>query len=233
MTSPLKSFAIASIVALAPVVASAANVEFNEALLQTATSVTNDGLTLTASAADGGTVETYTLGGPSGLYFGGGGGFSIFPGPAAASGTYTLGFDQAVSSIEIKFGWLTNFVDGETLFDFQADGASIFAVLSGAVGTAQDGITGQVTTSVGNGKGTLTYDAGGSSFSAFSFKHTQDPSNIGFVINSVIVDVSAVPLPAGLPLLLGSVAGGGFVVLVVFLSCWRLLIMSSVSFFLR
>jgi hypothetical protein len=206
MTIPLKSFAIATIVAFTPVAASAANVEFDEALLQTATSVTNDALTLTASAADGGTVETYTLGGPSGLYFGGGGGFSIFPGPAAASGTYTLGFDQAVSSIEVKFGWLTNNAAGETLFEFAADGSPICAALRGAVGPAQNAITGQVTTSVNNGKGTLTYDAGGSSFSAFSFKHTQDPSNIGFVINSVIVNVPAVPLPAGLPLLLGGVA---------------------------
>ena len=211
MNFSTKTIAMAFTFATTPVIASAASVTFDTDLLQTATTVISDGLTLEATASNGGTVETYSQGGPQGIYIGGGGSaFSIFAGPQNTSGSYNLNFSQAISSIEIRFGFLTSSINGaEEVFDFAADGIPVFAALSAQSGTSQD-LTGLVTSSVSNGLGTLTYDAGGSQFTDFSFNHTQFAGNIGFILSNIEVDVAPVPLPAGLPLLLAGVGVLGF-----------------------
>ena len=209
MKFPIKTIIAAGVLAVAPAIASATSVVFDTNLLQTATNVTSDGLTLDVTGSNGGTVETYSLAGPQGIYLGGGGsGFSIFGGPNNTSGSYNLNFSSAISSIEIRFGFLTgNATSGEEVFNFAADGSPVFALLSDTTGTSQDSMTGLVSSSVPNGLGTLTYDALGSGFTDFSFDHTQEPSNIGFILSNITVELAPVPLPAALPLLLFGVGG--------------------------
>ena len=129
---PIKTIIAAGVFAVAPMIASAASVVFDTNLLQTGTTVTSDGVTLDVTGSNGGTVETYSLGGPQGIYLGGGGSsFSIFDGPNNTSGSYNLNFDHAISSIEIRFGFLSgNATSGEEISNFAADGDSIFASLT-------------------------------------------------------------------------------------------------------
>lgn len=173
------------------------------------------GLGLTASASAGGAIRQYTQGSPNGLYVG-----SITSGAfntsanltAPASGTYTLAFDQAISSISFDFDWLSAGAgQNEELSGFATDLGTI--TLTGMdfvpiFATSLDVPSQTITTTNGRGKGTISYS--GATFNSFSFDHIQDPPRLGFIIDSITVEtVAPVPLPAALPLLLAGLGAMG------------------------
>lgn len=185
------SFAVAT-------AAQAAPVTFGADLLDDATSVTQDGLTMTATTSNGGFVGTYTDDG-NGLYIGGG-----YQGATnALSGSYSLGFDQKIDSISISYDWLTDNASGvENIFNFATDASGAVTITHAEIGstgqTSYDGTT--VVSNTRRGDGVISYSGAG--FNAFLFDHTQASATLGFVIRDITVNIAPVPLPAGLPLLL-------------------------------
>lgn len=181
------------------------------------TEVTADsgGLGLTATASTGGAIRQYTQGSPNGLYIGSitSGAFNTVANlTAPASGTYTLAFDQAISSISFDFDYLSSGSgQNEELSGFATDLGPIALTAMDFVSsfaTSFDVPSQTVTTTNGRGAGTISYS--GATFSSFSFDHIQDPARIGFIIDSITVEtVAPVPLPAALPLLLAGLGAIG------------------------
>ncbi|WP_425039343.1 VPLPA-CTERM sorting domain-containing protein [Primorskyibacter sp. S187A] len=167
-------------------------------------------LLLTATATDGGVIRTYDVLGEQGLYIGAvrQGPFTTSNTTAPASGTYTLGFDKAVTEITFSLDYLTNlFGPSETISDFRVDGTLIDLTSANYTGTTTslDDVTDVISTTVRRGTGVFTYSGG--PFSSLSFVHEQNPRNIGFTITSLDVTLAPIPLPAGLPLLLAGLGG--------------------------
>ena len=189
------------------------------ATLDSATA-TVDGLTITFSATAGGVLDDYNNTGPQGIAIGApanGGVNTDFSGNTNPDfGSYAISFDQAITSINISFGFLTDFGTApETISNFSIDAAALPSGSISASGLTNTQLTLDPDTisainGVRNGLGNISF-AGGP-FNSFGFDHSQDPINIGFVITSVTVETAAaVPLPAGLPLLLTGGALFGFI----------------------
>ncbi len=201
-----------------PVTAHAVSVNFGNAdlfgsavnaALDSAT-LTVDGLTLNATASNGGVVDVYSGGGPNGLVIGApsnGDANTDFSGLTnPASGDYSLIFDKAVTSIEVTFGFLSNIASPpETISTFSADATALSAtdiIVSNLVGTSYTA-AGVIIANLGVGNGTGIFTYSGAAFNSFSFFHEQNPTNIGFVISNLKVELAPVPVPAALPLLAG------------------------------
>jgi len=202
---------------MSPMMAYAASVTFNEALLQTVTpnatnteaTTSQDGVTLTARTTDG-RVDYYDdngVGG-NGLYIG-----AIIRGEnygtstsAPTSGTYELNFSTAISSISFEFDWLTNRDPAEAITGWATENGSVNIDYTSLRTTDFDDTTDTITSTGNSGSGIVTYS--GSAFTSLFFDHTQAARNIGFVINEITI--SPVPVPASLPLALAGFGIFGF-----------------------
>lgn len=220
-----------AIAAMGPFTAQATTVTFDNPTLLTSAvnaglisaSVTVDGLNLDVTASGGGVVDVYTVASapPTGIAIGAPSNGNInsdFTGNTnPSSGTYSLNFDQALTSIEVTFGFLTNRTGtsqdpGETISQFAADGFGLLASVIGFTNSGGTSFSGGVISAndgVGNGRGIFRYN--GPAFSSLSFLHQQNPRNIGFIISNVSVEIAPVPLPAALPLMGAGFAALGFV----------------------
>ena len=182
----------------------------------TTVDVVKGGVTMTAVANNGGAINVYNSGGGAGLYIG-----SITSGPlntntnttAPASGSYGLEFSQAITSISFVFDWLTKSTHGEeALSMFSTDNGALSlaaANFTNLGGTSLDAGAQTINTTVGRGKGSVTYS--GADFTSFYFDHTQNPRNIGFTVTNVTVELAPVPLPAALPMLAAALGGLGLI----------------------
>lgn len=212
--------------------ANAATITFNESQLaggsgnadQTSVTVSSGGLGLTASTdpSGDGRVRTFQVGTPQGgLWFGAtvGNNFGdpINNATAPSDAVYSISFDQAVTSISLSFDYLTDNVtrpQPELLSEFATELGSATIVTSGLFDVFHNTATNSVIADRSQpgstaGQGTISFDSGGLAFNTFSFRHQQTPEQIGFTVNTVIVDVAAVPLPAALPMLLAGLGGLG------------------------
>lgn len=220
----------AAVAVLGLTAAQAGTITFNETQLaggtvntgMTQVDVESGGLGLTASTdpTEDGRVRTYRVGTPQGgLWFGATEGLnfgsSINNATAPEDAIYKLTFDRAITSISLSFDFLTDTASRpqpEFLSEFMnEDGAAVITATNLARvtfdETAQTIVADRLAPGGGAGSGTLSFDNGGQAFTMFSFRHQQTAQQIGFTVNTVTVNVSAVPLPAGGVLLVTGLLG--------------------------
>ncbi len=156
-------------------------VTFTDTDLASGNPVTNGGITLTTSNT-GGSIGFIGSGNFTGLHLGG----------TNTPGSYSLGFSEAIVSIEIEFDALSSVgtLPVETLFNFATNSGAANISYINQFGTTFDGST--VTSAANDGQGIISLSG---LFNSFSFDHDQG-AQFGFVIERVVVNTSPVPVPA-------------------------------------
>src|SRR5688572_26885604 len=143
MKMKTKAVVLAALVALAGTrVADAATITFTDVDLASGNPVTVGGTTLT----------TTNVGGSIG-FIGGGTFTGLHLGGNNTSGSYTLGFSSAITSIEIEFDALSDIGSGapETLFNFATNLGGVTIGYVNQFGTTFDGTT--ITSTENDGQG--------------------------------------------------------------------------------
>ena len=176
--------AILATLLVASNLASASTYNFYDTDLGSGTTFSQPGFTMVASTSNGGELGNIEFGEYAGLWVGK---------TTSSSGLYKLSFSQNISWISIQFDALsaTGQLPVETISNFATSNGAVAINYSDLFGTSFDGSS--IYSSTNNGRGLITFS--GAAFSDFSFRHTQNPSQNGFVIENIMVSTSPVPEP--------------------------------------